>query len=117
VPSAVAVVRVDQLYPFPAEELRGVLARYAGVREVVWAQEEPQNMGAWTFVASRLTAMLGGVRLRYIGRPERASPAEGYESAHKAEQARIVAEALAVPEAAVDGEVTTSPIEVEAASG
>ena len=122
VPSAVAVVRVDQLYPFPANELRAVLARYAGARELVWAQEEPENMGAWAFVAPRLTALLGdgrasGTRLRYIGRPERASPAEGYESAHKAEQARIVAEALAVPAAEVDGEVTTSPVEVEAASG
>ncbi|GJG87130.1 2-oxoglutarate dehydrogenase E1 component [Gemmatimonadetes bacterium T265] len=121
VPSAVAVVRVDQLYPFPADELRAVLARYAGAREVVWAQEEPQNMGAWAFVAPRLTGLLGtaagGTRLRYTGRPERASPAEGYESAHKAEQARIVAEALAVPDDAVDGEATTSPVEVEAASG
>jgi 2-oxoglutarate dehydrogenase E1 component len=53
----------------------------------------------------------------YVGRPERASPAEGFEAAHKAEQARIVAEALALPEEAVDGEVTTSDIEVEAASG
>ncbi len=117
VPSAVAVVRVDQLYPFPVAELRAVLARYGAVREVVWAQEEPQNMGAWTFVAPRLTALLGATRLRYTGRPERASPAEGYESAHKAEQARIVAEALAVPEGAVDGEVVASPVEVEAASG
>ena len=117
VPSAVAVVRVDQLYPFPTDALRAAIARYANAREVVWAQEEPQNMGAWQFVAPRLTAMLGTLRLRYTGRPERASPAEGYESAHKAEQARIVAEALAVPEEAVDGEVTTSPIEVEAASG
>ncbi len=118
VPSAVAVVRVDQLYPFPDAELRTVLARYANAREVVWAQEEPQNMGAWGFAAPRLTAALSGrARLRYTGRPERASPAEGYESAHKAEQARIVAEALAVPQEAVDGEAVSSPIEVEAASG
>ncbi len=115
VPSGVAVVRVDQLYPFPAEQVRAVLARYAGARELVWAQEEPQNMGAWTFVSTRLPALLGATRLRYIGRPERASPAEGYESAHKAEQARIVAESLAVPEGAVDPDVVDRPIEADAA--
>jgi 2-oxoglutarate dehydrogenase E1 component len=113
VPDAVAVVRVDQLYPFPADELREALARYPGARSVVWAQEEPQNMGAWSFVAPRLAAVVGrGVRLTYSGRPERASPAEGYEAAHKAEQARIVAEALAIPEEAVDEEAM--PVEAEA---
>jgi 2-oxoglutarate dehydrogenase E1 component len=113
VPDGVAVVRVDQLYPFPADALRSALARYPGARSVVWAQEEPQNMGAWPFVAPRLGAVVGrGARLSYAGRPERASPAEGYEAAHKAEQARIVAEALAVPEEAVDEEAT--PVEAEA---
>ena len=118
VPSGVAVVRVDQLYPFPSGELRQVMARYPNARSIVWAQEEPQNMGAWTFVAPRLGAVVGhDTPVTYVGRPERASPAEGYEAAHKAEQARIVAEALLVPEEAVDAEATTSPIEVEAASG
>jgi 2-oxoglutarate dehydrogenase E1 component len=118
VPSGVAVVRVDQLYPFPGAELRAVLARYPNARSVVWAQEEPQNMGAWTFVVPRLGAVVGHeTPVAYVGRPERASPAEGWEAAHKAEQARIVAEALAIPEDAVDADVTTSPIEVEAASG
>jgi 2-oxoglutarate dehydrogenase E1 component len=101
VPDAVAVVRVDQLYPFPGDALRAVLARYPKATEVVWAQEEPQNMGAWTFAAPRLRALLPQqVALGYVGRPERASPAEGYEAAHKAEQARIVAEALAITEPA-----------------
>ncbi len=101
VPDAVAVVRVDQLYPFPGDALRAVLARYPQATEVVWAQEEPQNMGAWTFAVPRLRALLpDAIALGYVGRPERASPAEGYEAAHKAEQARIVAEALAVKEPA-----------------
>jgi len=89
------IIRQELLYPYPADELRAVFVRYPGLREVVWAQEEPRNMGAWGFVQERLTAVLpAGVTLRYAGRPERASPAEGYPSAHIAEQARIVREAL-----------------------
>ena len=115
VPDAVAIVRVEQLYPFPAEALLATLARYPQARQLVWVQEEPRNMGAWTFVAPRLEAMLAGKgRAGYVGRPERASPAEGYEASHKAEQARIIAEALAVSEAAVDAEAT--PTEPEPAS-
>jgi 2-oxoglutarate dehydrogenase E1 component len=102
VPDEVAVVRVEELYPWPAEALAEVLRGYPNVRELVWAQEEPQNMGAWTYAAPKLRALAGSaypggyVPLTYVGRPERASPAEGYEAAHKAEQARIVAEALAL---------------------
>jgi 2-oxoglutarate dehydrogenase E1 component len=63
---------------------------------VVWAQEEPKNMGAWTYVSPRLRVSTGNAMIvRYIGRPERASPAEGYGSAHKAEQERIVSEVAA----------------------
>jgi 2-oxoglutarate dehydrogenase E1 component len=90
----VAVVRVEELYPWPAHELAKVFARYPNITEVVWTQEEPKNMGAWTFAEPRLLVGIGGVKLRYAGRPERASPAEGYEATHKAEQARIIAEAL-----------------------
>lgn len=90
-----ALVRVERLYSFPEEELAAVLARYPKAREVVWCQEEPRNMGAWSFVAPRLQALLApGVSLRYVGRPERASPAEGYHDDHVAEQARLVADAL-----------------------
>lgn len=93
----VAVVRVEELYPWPAEQLTHVLDGYPNVTEVVWAQEEPKNMGAWTYAAPRLGAVLGTkLPLRYTGRPERASPAEGSMGAHQKEQARIVAEALAV---------------------
>jgi 2-oxoglutarate dehydrogenase E1 component len=93
----VAIVRVEELYPWPGDEIGRVLETYPAAREIVWAQEEPKNMGAWTFVAPRLRAVVGTEpEVRYVGRPERASPAEGYEAAHKADQQRIVTEALAV---------------------
>ena len=72
----VALVRVEELYPWPHESIAAVLDRYTGVEEVIWAQEEPKNMGAWSFVAPRLRAAVGNtLPIRYIGRPERASPA------------------------------------------
>jgi 2-oxoglutarate dehydrogenase E1 component len=89
------VARVEQLYPLPGDELRALLGRYPSLGEVVWAQEEPRNMGAWSYMESRLRDLLPeGVALRYAGRPERASPAEGYPAAHQLEQQRIVVEAL-----------------------
>ena len=92
----VALVRVEELYPWPHEALAAVLDRYTAIEEVVWAQEEPKNMGAWTFVAPRLRAAVGNTMpIRYIGRPERASPAEGYASAHSEQQSRLVSDALA----------------------
>ena len=91
----VAVVRIEELYPWPAAEIGAVVDRYPSVTEVVWTQEEPKNMGAWTFVEPRMRMATGNaLALRYAGRPERASPAEGYEASHKADQARIIAEAL-----------------------
>jgi 2-oxoglutarate dehydrogenase E1 component len=93
--SRVAIARVEQLYTFPAPELTALLAQYPSVREVTWVQEEPRNMGAWHFLEQRLRhALKPGIPLRYVGRPERASPAEGYPAAHAAEQKRIVEEAL-----------------------
>ncbi len=90
-----AIARVEQLYPLPEEELKALFARYPSLTEVVWTQEEPRNMGAWSFMEPRLRAILPeGVTLRYAGRPLRASPAEGYPAAHKLEQERIVTEAL-----------------------
>ncbi len=96
------MARVEQLYPFAESELRDVLSRYPSLTEVVWVQEEPKNMGAWTFIEQHLSpALPPGVYLRYIGRPERAAPSEGYAHAHAVEQARIVSEALAAGTAAV----------------
>jgi 2-oxoglutarate dehydrogenase E1 component len=89
------LLRVEQLYPFPADALREVLERYPELRDVVWLQEEPRNMGAWTFVEPRLRRLLQerGLAVRYIGRPRRASPSEGTPTRHAAEQGRLVAEA------------------------
>ena len=85
-----AVLRIEQLYPFPEAELAQLFEKYHRARDVVWLQEEPRNMGAWPF----LQRVRLPVELRYIGRPESASPAEGWMEAHLAEQRRIVSEAL-----------------------
>ena len=92
----IAVGRVEMLYPFPEPELRELLARYPKVTEVVWAQEEPRNMGARAYMSQRLRQIMasGSLKFGYIGRPERASPGEGYPAAHAAEQSRIVRTAL-----------------------
>ncbi|HEX2187513.1 MAG TPA: 2-oxoglutarate dehydrogenase E1 component [Longimicrobiaceae bacterium] len=90
---AVALARVEELYPFPVEEIASLARSFPRLREVVWVQEEPRNMGAWTFVEPRLREMFGDLPVRYEGRPERASPAEGSPDRHAKEQARIVAAA------------------------
>jgi 2-oxoglutarate dehydrogenase E1 component len=92
----VAIGRVELLYPFPADELRGLVAPYPALREVVWVQEEPRNMGARKFVLPKLRELVpDAVTIGDVSRPERASPAEGYPAAHQVEQARLVAAALA----------------------
>ncbi len=94
-PVDLAIVRVEELSPWPHGGVTWVLNRYPNVEEIAWVQEEPRNMGAWSYVAPRLRAVVGNaLPLRYIGRPERASPAEGYLASHQQEQARIVAAAL-----------------------
>jgi 2-oxoglutarate dehydrogenase E1 component len=96
VPAHIAVVRVEELYPWPHEAVANLVDRYQRIEEVAWVQEEPKNQGAWSFVAPRLRVSTGNALvIRYYGRPERASPAEGYASEHAEEQARIVSEALA----------------------
>jgi 2-oxoglutarate dehydrogenase E1 component len=92
-----AIIRLEQLYSFPWPEAREILGRYPRMEELVWVQEEPRNMGAWTYVEPKLREMAGErVEVSYVGRPERASPAEGYPAAHLAEQGRIVREALGI---------------------
>jgi len=88
----VGVARLEQLYPFPVDEYAAVVTSYPNLRELVWAQEEPQNMGAWRTIRHRLEAP--GAPLSYAGRPWRASPSEGYPTAHLREQDRIVRAAL-----------------------
>jgi 2-oxoglutarate dehydrogenase E1 component len=90
----VAVVRIEELHPFPAGDLRAVLDGYPGLSELIWLQEEPKNMGAWRYIAPLLSELAGDRPLRYVGRPERASPAEGSADIHAVEQARIVEEAF-----------------------
>ena len=91
----VAIVRLEQYYPFPAEQLRAQLETYSNATEVLWVQEEPRNMGAWDFVDERLLALLyQGQTLRYVGRPSGSSPATGSSKRHAAEQAAVIAEAL-----------------------
>jgi 2-oxoglutarate dehydrogenase complex dehydrogenase (E1) component-like enzyme len=91
----VAIVRVEQLYPFPQRELQGILARYRRAEEVSWVQEEPKNRGAWTFIDARLRAMLpDAVVSNYYGRDESASPATGSYKMHQIEEQEIIAHAL-----------------------
>ena len=87
----VAVVRVEQLYPFPSDAIRDAINRYPKLREVCWVQEEPENMGAWEFARPLLEAIVDGAHpLRYIGRSRNSSPSEGSSSWHAANQRAIV---------------------------
>jgi 2-oxoglutarate dehydrogenase E1 component len=92
---AVAVIRLEQFYPWPEEQLHGVLGRYRKAREWVWAQEESQNMGGWQFVEPRVRAM--GFPFEYVGRDASASPATGSHHAHEVEQRELVGAAFGGP--------------------
>jgi 2-oxoglutarate dehydrogenase E1 component len=93
----VAVVRIEELYPWPHAELEAVIDAYPNVEQVAWAQEEPKNQGAWSYVAPLLRVSAGtALETPYFGRPERASPAEGYKDDHDAEQERILTAALSL---------------------
>jgi 2-oxoglutarate dehydrogenase E1 component len=92
---AVAVGRVELLYPFPEAQVLELIESYPNLEEVVWAQEEPRNMGARAHMFPRLMQILPEpLRFGYVGRPERASPGEGYPAAHVEEQSRIIETAL-----------------------
>jgi 2-oxoglutarate dehydrogenase E1 component len=94
--SRVALVRIEQLYPFPVDELRQALESYPTLEEVCWVQEEPENMGAWEFVRPLLEQLIDGRwPLRYIGRVRNSSPSEGSAAWHTANQRAIVAQAFA----------------------
>jgi 2-oxoglutarate dehydrogenase E1 component len=91
----VAIVRIEQLYPFPASDLAAIVRRYPQAREARWVQEEPKNQGAWQYIAPELRTLLGmDVDFGYIGRDEAASPATGSYKMHQAEEAAILDEAL-----------------------
>ncbi|HLJ59763.1 MAG TPA: 2-oxoglutarate dehydrogenase E1 component [bacterium] len=89
-----AIVRLEQVYPFPEDAVRAVLTRYARVRDMCWVQEEPENMGAWTFVQPLLAAVLGGGRVECLSRAPNASPAEGSHARYAAAQAQLIQQAL-----------------------
>jgi 2-oxoglutarate decarboxylase len=93
----VAILRLEQFYPFPRTLLQQWLAAYTKAEEIVWTQEEPQNMGGWNFMRPRLEALANGrMELRYVGRAASASPATGSYTIHQLEQSQLVKEALSL---------------------
>ena len=90
----VAVVRVEQIYPWPHEAINAVLATYPNLAEVVWLQEEPENMGAWLFVHHQVHQFLRHMKVRHVARAESASPATGSALIHNAEQADLLVRAI-----------------------
>ncbi len=96
----VVLLRVEQLYPFPADMIAEEMAKYENA-EVIWCQEEHKNMGSWTYIAPRIEDVLIDAkhkcnRPKYVGRAEAASPATGSLKIHNAEQAKLVDEALSL---------------------
>ncbi|MDF2724213.1 MAG: 2-oxoglutarate dehydrogenase [Paenibacillus sp.] len=89
------IVRTEQLYPFPAEEVADVIRRYPNLQEIVWTQEEPRNMGAWSFMEPRLRDIAPeGAKVHYVGRRERSSTASGYQHVHTFEQRQLIANTM-----------------------
>nr|WP_127554110.1 multifunctional oxoglutarate decarboxylase/oxoglutarate dehydrogenase thiamine pyrophosphate-binding subunit/dihydrolipoyllysine-residue succinyltransferase subunit [Actinoplanes sp. OR16] len=89
-----AIIRMEQIYPLPVEELKALLSQYPNAEDFAWVQEEPANQGAWSFVALNLLEHLEGVRLRRISRPAAAAPAVGSAKMHDAEQAALIEASL-----------------------
>ncbi|MCO5141567.1 MAG: 2-oxoglutarate dehydrogenase E1 component [Oligoflexia bacterium] len=91
----VAIIRIEQLYPFPGDQILNAVKQFPNVKQIIWAQEEPKNMGAYSFVAPRLQELFAGLAqkglsFRYLGRTERASPAIGSPKIHQQEQSDII---------------------------
>ena len=93
--STTAIVRLEQIYPLHGDRLREIVARYASLQRFVWCQEEPENMGAWNFIAPRIAGLVGSL-IGYAGRPESASPAAGSSGKHKDQQAALINQAFQV---------------------
>ena len=93
----VAIIRVEQLYPFHKEKVEKILKSYKNAKSVVWVQEEPQNMGAWSFIRPRIEELLpSGLSLSYVGRRYSGTTAEGTGRAHAMEQSRIIDESFGI---------------------
>ena len=93
----IAICRLEQLYPLPMRDLRALLESFANAEEVVWVQEEPENMGAWEFVRPHLEDLAGGRPVFHVARPRSASPAEGSATRHAVVQQALVNEAFGAP--------------------
>lgn len=92
---AIHLARVEEIYPFPEERLAEIIQRFPNLKEIVWVQEEPKNMGSWSFMEPRIRKLIPNtISLQYVGRRRRSSPAEGDPIVHRKDQARIVNEAL-----------------------
>jgi len=91
----IAIIRMEQYYPFPENEINQVLEKYQDCKRFIWAQEEPENMGAWRFINARMQTFFS-LNLEYIGRAASASPATGYHHIFKEEQTRIVNDAIGI---------------------
>ncbi|MBE1554748.1 2-oxoglutarate dehydrogenase E1 component [Sporosarcina limicola] len=88
------IVRVEQLYPFPADKIEDIISRYPNAKDLVWVQEEPKNMGSWLFANNYIREIAGDKKVSYVGRIHRSSPSEGDGGSHKTEQNRILDAAL-----------------------
>ena len=96
--SGAAIVRVEQLYPFPKKEIQQIIARYRQAREIAWVQEEPRNRGAWTYMSDRVRELLPETAvLTYYGRDESSSPASGSHMMHEHEEEELISQALEIP--------------------
>lgn len=92
-----AIIRIEELYPFPAQQLKQVIERYSRCEDLIWCQEEPKNQGAWDFMEPRLAAKLDHkCKVEYTGRPPSAAPAVGSPLVHALQQKKLVAEALGI---------------------
>ncbi|MFA6955644.1 MAG: multifunctional oxoglutarate decarboxylase/oxoglutarate dehydrogenase thiamine pyrophosphate-binding subunit/dihydrolipoyllysine-residue succinyltransferase subunit [Thermoanaerobaculia bacterium] len=98
----IAIVRLEQFYPFPRRALQNVFGSYPGAREIFWVQEEPRNMGGWNFIQHRIEPLLGGRKLLYFGRPIAASPATGHHARHEQQHEALIENALGLRETPVE---------------
>jgi 2-oxoglutarate dehydrogenase E1 component len=107
----VAIVRIEQLYPFPSEEYAAVLGQYKQAQDIVWSQEEPKNQGAWYQIRHRLQAALNSRQtLVYAGREPSAAPATGYAKQHRIEEQTLIEDALGL---GVQGQTRSKVKEME----
>jgi 2-oxoglutarate dehydrogenase E1 component len=112
-----AIARIELLYPFPEDQVKGLIEGYPNLRDILWVQEEPQNMGAWTFVEPRLRRLTGGeLPLHYVGKHPRPSPAQGSAKFHRQEHAGIVRDAFESVEQNLDEESAVEETQVRASA-